>query len=767
MKSRWLCLTVIVGILLGVGGFLLLPISGSLGGRIDLKFKENLGRTAAAPRLEMNFGRLPIYFIENRGQVDKQVKYYAAGKGHTLFFTRDGMVLSMVPPGKAPGEEPPGFPPLGPKGHRAQQARPEETAPVMPNIVRVTPVEIKKDVKIKALQLQDCRVNYFIGKDPKKWRTDIPTYGGVIYEGAYQGVDLKFYGRGRELEYDIVVKPGADPGQVRFAYDGVEELRLTPEGHLALKLPSGGELIQKKPVAYQEIAGHKVAREARFAVQKGGARLVAGFEVASYDRKYHLVIDPVLIYSTYLGGNDYDEALGVAVDAAGAAYIAGYTSSSNFPTSNPLQESNAEGQDVFVAKISPAGNALVYSTYLGGSSDDYAYGVTVDTAGAAYVAGATYSNNFPTSANAPQNTFGGGSYDAFAAKISPEGNTLVYSTYLGGSGGDRANGIAVDTSGAAYIAGGTGSPNFSTTANAFQRTLGGGYNAFVAKISPAGDGLTYSTFLGGSVADNANGIVVDAAGAAYVAGQASSPNFPVTANAYQRTFGGGYSDVFVAKLTPAGNGLAYATYLGGSSDELGKGIAVDAAGAAYVAGFTYSPNFPTTANAFQRTFGGGSSDAFVVKVSPAGDALPYSTYLGGSGQDIANGITVDATGAAYITGYTSSINFPTAQAPQAAFAGARDAFVTKLSPGGDALVFSTYLGGSTWDWANGIAVDAVGATYVAGYTFGNFPTRKALQYAYGGGGGDAFLAKIGDAPPRPKGSVVPAISLLLLLSDDE
>lgn len=771
MKGRWLCSVIMVGVLLGVVCCWFGLIGGAVGGKTTLspglgKTKRNLGETAALPRLETNYGRMPLYFIENRGQVDKKVKYYAVGRGHTLFFTREGVVLSLARPAKAAWEETPGSVGLGPTGRLARQGRQEGTAPVIASVVRVTPVGIKKNVKIKALQPQKCKVNYFIGNDPSRWHTDIPTYAGVLYEGAYQGVDLKFYGRGRELEYDVVVKPGADAGQVRFAYEGVKELRLTTEGNLALKLPDGGELLQKKPVVYQEIAGQRVAREARFAVQEGGARLMAGFEVAAYDKKYPLVIDPVLIYSTYLGGNDYDEALGIAVDASGAAYVAGYTSSSNFPTSNALQGSNAGGQDVFVAKLTPAGNGLAYATYLGGSSDDYAYGVAVDASGAAYVAGATYSSNFPTTANALQRTHGGGSYDAFVAKISPAGDSLAYATYLGGSGGDRANGIAVDVDGSAYITGGTGSPNFPTTAGALQKTFGGAWDAFVAKLSPGGNTLVYSTYLGGSSEDCGNGITVDAAGAAYVTGQASSTNFPTTVNALQRIHGGGYSDAFVAKLTSGGDALVYATYLGGSGDELGKGIAVDAAGAAYVTGFTYSPNFPTTPNALQKTFGGGACDAFVAKVSPVGDTLSYSTYLGGSGQDIANGIAVDSTGAAYITGYTSSSNFPTSNAPQGAFGGARDAFVTKMSPGGDSLTYSTYLGGSTWDWANGIAVDAAGAAYVAGYTFGNFPTANALHWNYGGGGGDAFVAKIGD-PPISRRGIVPAIGLLLLLNEDD
>lgn len=771
MKGRWFCCAVIVLALIHVVSVCYGLIAGVFEGKkthicSPEKAKRNYGESAAAPLLESNYGRLPLYFIENRGQVDKRVKYYAAGKGQTLFFTRQGMVLSLVRPAKPSEEETPGSLTLGSKGNSVRHGRPEGTAPAKTSVVSVTPVGIQKGVQLKAIQPQKCLVNYFIGNDPSKWRTNIPTYAGVLYEEAYKGVDLKFYGRGRELEYDVVVKAGADPGQVRFAYNGVTDLRLTPEGHLALTLPDGGELFQKKPVVYQEIAGQRVVREARFAVKGSGARLVAGFEVASYDNRYPLVIDPVLVYSTYLGGNNYDEAYGIVVDGTGAAYVAGYTSSSNFPTPNAFQGTFGGGSyNAFIAKLSPGGNSLVYSTYLGGSTDDRATAIAVDASGAGYVAGYTSSSNFPITASALQKSKAGGQ-DAFVTKLSPGGDSLAYSTYLGGSSDDQAKGIAVDATGAAYVAGGTDSSNFPTTSNAPEILLQGAWSAFISKINPAGSALVYSTYLGGVYLDSANAIAVDASGAAYITGQASSPNFPTTVNVLQRNLGGGYSDAFVTKINPAGSAWAYSTFLGGNGDDLGKGIAVDSAGAAYVTGFTSSKNYPVTANVPQRTFGGGSYNVFVSKVGLAGDSLIYSTYLGGNVQDIGNGIALDGTGAAYVTGATASANFPTTNnVPQSTFGGARDAFVTKLSPAGDALVYSSYLGGSTWDWANAIAVDAAGAAYVVGYTFGNFPTRNALQYGYGGGGGDAFVAKIGDAPPPSGKGIVPAISLLLLLND--
>jgi hypothetical protein len=401
-----------------------------------------------------------------------------------------------------------------------------------------------------------------------------------------------------------------------------------------------------------------------------------------------------------------------------------------------------------VFKLNAAGNALVYSTYLGGSADDGGNGIAVDGAGNAYVTGTTVSTDFPT-ANPLQATCAGIS-DAFVTKLNAAGNALVYSTYLGGSRYDVGNGIAVDGAGNAYVTGFTDSTNFPT-ANALQATFGGGVNgedAFVAKLNATGHALVYSTYLGGSD-DEGNGIAVDGSGNAYITGRTLLSTFP-TANSLQATFGGGFADAFVSKLNAAGNALVYSTFLGGSGDEAGKGIAVDGAGNAYVTGFTSSTDFPTT-NPLQATSGGGvyGEDAFVAKLNATGNALVYSTYLGGSGDDFGDGIAVDGAGNAYVTGSTDSTDFPTANPLQATCAGVSDAFVTKLNAAGNALVYSTYLGGSDGDGGDGIAVDGAGNAYVTGFTSStDFPTANPLQATYAGVS-DVFVTKVPDPDMDP------------------
>ena len=433
--------------------------------------------------------------------------------------------------------------------------------------------------------------------------------------------------------------------------------------------------------------------------------------------------------------------------------MTGYTQSTDFPTTaGAVQAASGGGfdRDAFVTKLNPAGTALVYSTYLGGSGDDEAFGIAVDALGSAYVTGYTNSPNFPTP-GAVQPVFGGGS-DAFVTKLNPAGAGLVYSTYLGGRYFDVGRGIAVDALGSAYVTGWTLSDNFPTTAGTVQPAFGGFNDAFVTNLNPTG-GFVYSTYLGGSHVDQGYGIAVDALGNAYVTGETVSTNFPTTGTV-QPTFGGGFSDAFVTELTPTGTGLVYSTYLGGSSADVGFGVAVDALGSAYVTGGTDSPNFPTTAGAVQPTPGFGG-DAFVTKLAPAGTALLYSTYLGGSSIDTGVGIAVDAQGSAYVTGATNSPDFPTAGPGESTFGGGvYDAFVTKLAPAGTELVYSTYLGGSDYDVGFGIAVDAQVNAYVTGATASaNFPTVGAEQPTFGGVV-DAFVAKIAEVPASTPGCEV-------------
>ncbi len=504
------------------------------------------------------------------------------------------------------------------------------------------------------------------------------------------------------------------------------------------------EIRWHKPVVYQEKNGTRQEIAAHYSVTDTNR---VGFEVARYDTRRPLYIDP-LIYSTYLGGNGSDGSFGIAVDSAGNAYVTGGTSSTNFPTVNPLQPTYGGGGDAFVAKINPSGSALVYSTYLGGSSYECGESIAVDSAGNAYVTGGTSSTNFPT-VNPLQPTYGGGEDDAFVAKINPQGSALVYSTYLGGSSHDFGDGIAVDSAGDAYVTGNTTSTNFPTTPGTFQTNFGGGWDAFVAKINPEGSALVYSTYLGGSSYDYGQGIAVDSAGNAYVIGGTSSTNFPTTPGTFQTNFGGGW-DAFVAKINPEGSALVYSTYLGGSGSDTGEGIAVDSAGNAYVTGGTNSIDFPVTPGAFQTT-NHGSNDAYVTKLNSTGSALVYSTYLGGGNTESPNGIAVDSSGNAYVVGTTYSNDFPiTPGAFQIVCNSGNvincdrygDAFVSKLNPSGSALVYSAYLGGSGNDWGNGIAVDSSGNAYVTGETNSlNFPRLNPLQRAYGGGD-DAFVTKI-------------------------
>lgn len=710
--------------------------------------------TKIQPKLVASYGRLPLHFEANRGQTDARVRFLSRGAGYTIFLTADEAVLALrkSQPGLSRLEP---FGPVDPRTGRwpslagnlkslwrslipdLSQVVPEPNAgkatvlarfeSQSPQVMRMRLVGGNADSRVVGLHPLPGRSNYIIGNDPKKWRTRVPSYARVKYESVYPGVDLVYYGNQRQLEYDFVVAPGADPKQIKLNFVGADGMHLdAASGDLVVKV--GKEEIRfHKPVVYQaavaEVSGRRRRSQSAGTAELEGRFILASssevaFRVAGYDPKRTLVIDPVLSYSTYLGGSSDDYGNSLAVDAAGNAYVTGYTASSDFPTATPLDQANAGSYDAFVAKLNAAGSALVYSTYLGGSSDDYGNSVAVDASGNAYVTGHTSSTDFPTTT--PLQASNGGLFDAFVAKLNPAGGALVFSTYLGGSSDDRGNGIAVDATGNVYVAGTTSSSDFPTATPLQPHSGGGVYDVFVAKLNAAGSSLVYSTYLGGSDDDYGNGIAVDAAGSAYITGYTSSTNFP-TANPLQSKFGG-QNDAFVAKLNSTGSALTYSSYLGGAGDDRSNGIAVDAAGNAYVTGATQSTDFPTV-NAFQGTFGSTSlNDAFVSKVNPTGSALVYSTYLGGS--DGALAIAVDAAGDAYVTGHSTAPGFPTVSPLQASFGGGQnDAIVSELDPAGSALLFSTYLGGTDFDYGDGIAVDAPGNVYVTGYTYsGDFPT---------------------------------------------
>jgi hypothetical protein len=690
--------------------------------RVPSKAKANDVDPILLASIAKSYGNLPLCFEANKGQVDDAVKFLSKGNGYTLFLTSTEAVLSLK------------------RGSLSPEVN--ESKPAANDVIRVKAVGANPNSKMRGLDELRGKSNYFIGNDPAKWRTDVPNYAKVMIEDVYPGIDLVYYGNQRQLEFDWIVNPGADPGAIKFAVEGKSGLQIDTQGNLILD--EKAELLLNKPFIYQQRAGSRTEIAGRYILL---GKRKAAFQLGEYDASLPLVIDPVLRYSTYLGGMDGDAGYGIAVDSYGGIYVTGFTNSSDFPAQNPI---NWNGSEAFITKLSATGSTLVYSTYLGGSDYELGYGIAVDSFGNAYVTGTTNSFNFPT-VNAFQGN-GGPSYDAFVTKLNASGNALVYSTYLGGSGDDEGRGIAVDASGNASVTGFAVSTNFPTTAGSFQPGTAGGVDVFVSKLSASGNALIYSTYLGGSDHDYGFGIAVDSSGSAYVTGYAQSVDFPTSANCVQGSSGANW-DAFVTKLNSSGSALAYSTYLGGSADEQGTGIAIDSSRRAYVTGWTSSGNFPTTANSFQGNINGGA-DAFVSRLNASGTALVYSSYLGGSDAEQGTGIAVDSSGNAYLTGITFSVDFPTSpDAFQTSNSGEGflDAFVTIVNASGDALSYSTYLGGIDFDWGNGIGVDSSGNAYVTGFTYSpNFPKANAFQRSYGGNT-DAFIVKIG--PPASGGTV--------------
>ena len=541
----------------------------------------------------------------DRTQTDPQVKFLSRGGRHVLFLTPTETVLVLTTPKQAAKDESPSI--------RGKPGRPEEGTRT---VLRMTFTGANPTPRIAGLEALPGKANYFIGNDPAKWQTNVPTYAKVRYEELYPGIDLVYYGTHRQLEYDFVVRPGADPSRIALEFTGADRLELDPAGDLVMHT-AAGQIRQRKPVIYQEVEGVRKEIPGGYAVR--GSQEV-GFRVAAYESGRPLVIDPTLDYSTFLGGSSSDQGLGIAVDANGGAYVTGKTSSLDFPTT---VGTFGGGTDAFVTKLDPSGSTLVYSAYLGGISTDEGRGIAVDATGNAYVTGSGQ-NGFAVTSGAFDTTFNGGLIDAFVTKLNAGGSALVYSTFLGGSGNDEGFGIAVDGNGSAYVTGKTGSLDFPMTVGAFHTTSGGGTDAFVTKLDPSGSALVYSTFLGGNNTDEGHGIALDAAGSAYVTGVTASADFPVTAGTFDATFGGN-TDAFVAKINPSGSALVYSTYLGGANQDQGNGIAVDATPSAYVTGYTFSDDFPVTSGALQSVRR-GDFDAFVAKISE--DTTPPSVSCG-------------------------------------------------------------------------------------------------------------------------------------------
>jgi hypothetical protein len=743
-------------------------------------------RHAIEPRLICDFRRHfergydghHVSFETNLGQTDAHVRFLSRQANLTLFLTNKEAVFSFTQETN--------------QSHTSEETRRIAISSLMtsrfltyPSSARSSPtrttlsmelVGTNPDVEIKGEEPLVAQSNYFIGNDPSNWHTHVPNYAKVRYHNLYSGVDLIYYASRGQFEFDLVLSPGADSNAIRFsasAPNGRLSARLDRNGDLILKI-DGREVRLHAPVVYQTNArGAKDYIQGGYVLDAHGPIENRGipirFWVAPHDRTKSLVIDPTLGYSTFLGGSREDFANAIAVDGAGSVYVTGQTISIDFPLKNPYSSTcincSMSNPGVFISKFTPDGSALVYSTYLGGtnSATQTGTGIAVDFSGSAYVTGYTQATDFPTTAGTYQTCLACpitqnapfGNTDGFVTKLSPTGSQLVYSTYLGGSGGfsgDGGNAIVVDTAGSAYVTGITNSLDFPTTANAFQRTCVGcntdGGVGFVTKLNPNGQKpLAYSTYLGGgdgsfTTGDSGSGIAIDSSGNAYITGTTASGSFPTTPGAFQQHPHTNEGPApFVTKLKADGSVLIYSTLIGGTSFDDANAIAIDSQGNAYITGRADSSDFPTTAQAFQPNDPNPNGDCpFVTKLNSTGSSLVYSTFVGGtspSTTEAGNAIAVDGKGDAYLVGRTGAPNFPTTpDALRTSCSGcASKAFVTVLNPSGQALIYSTYLGGSSVDLGNAIALDTSGNVYITGSTFSpDFPvTPGAFQTQCGGG----------------------------------
>lgn len=691
-------------------------------------------------RVEAAYGNLPLSFEPNRGQTDPRVKFLSRTRHRTLWLTKDEAVLAVGRPRR---------------NHLS--ANEEATAalqayPATPAVLRMKFAGANSETTIEEEDRLPGIVNYFAGR-PAQWRTKIPTYARVRYRRLYPGIDLVFYGNNRELEYDLVVSPGADPGQIRLAIAGARKIRIDHEGNVVLET-SAGDVIQQKPRIYQRNGAtlHQIAGD--YVIT---GRHEIGFRLESYDPRSPLVIDPVLRFSTFLGGSNFDQGGGIGVDSHNSVVVTGQTCSPEFPVT--IGTAPSVGCAIFITKLDFAGSHLLFSTTLTNGTPFFnsSPALSLDPDDNVYIAGSTpFPSFFPATPGAYQ-TAVSANVDAFVVKLNANGSSIIYSTFLGGTLPNSANGVAADADGNAYVTGSTLSANFPTTPGAFQRqcklapssVFCESQPAFVVKLNSNGTRALFSTVLGGSKTQTGSGIALDSSGNAYVAGITTSTDFPTTAGSAQPVFGGGSGDAFVTKVSSSGSHLIFSTYLGGGAFDAASGVAVDASGNAYVTGSTSSTNFPVL-KALQPSCalqpGVGCDNAFIAKLSPNVGKLLYSTFLGGGGDglDLGQAIAVTKAGQAYVTGVTSSSFFPiTTPAFQKVFrAGSirRDGFITKVSSAGT-LIYSSYLGVDV-DVPVGVALDPDTNAYVAGGTIGDFPVTPGSFQQTLRGRQNAFVAKV-------------------------
>ncbi len=712
-----------------------------------------------APRPQPRYNQAPLTFEENRGQTDPQVKFLSRAKGYTAFLTASGVVLSVRPKEVV---KPAGKPAVSMKQRKVSSS---------------SAVEFRLVGSANAMTVGEApqagRVNYFIGNDPKQWRTNVPTFGRVRYKSIYPGIDLIYYGNHRQLEYDFVVAPHADPDSIQFQVKGAKQVQVSSEGNLIVKM-SDGELHFQSPTVYQESNGLRVPLQGEYAM-KSPTRV--GFHIPSFDPGMPLIIDPVLVYSTYLGGSGDDQPTGIAVDSQGSVYVTGYTDSTDFPLAS-LGSLPPGSDHVFVAKFDSSGSNLVYADYIGGNSQDYGYALAIDSANEVYVTGSTASSDFPT-VNAYQGTYPG-SFNAFLTKISSDGSSLLYSTYLGGNGSDIPSRVAIDNLSNAFVTGDTSSTNFPV-ANAYQSTAspnqGGVYGTygFLTKFSPDGSSLIFSTYLGGSSnmslgcgtpdcwpqpVSSVTGLALDSSGNAYLAGTTNTYDFPTTSGAYLTTdtTTQNSSVGFVSKISASGN-LGYSTYFYesfGFTDV--TGVAVDSTGSAYITGLAFSDGtFPITSTSICDPSASGSacSYAFVTKFDASASSLAYSTFLGANNYAVPAAIVLDQNNDAYVLATTSSDSFATVNGIEP-YAGGNDLLLVEIDPAAGSQLFATYLGGSTDENAAAMAIDAAGNLYLTGTTDStDLPTTQQAFQSTPGGNTDGFVMKI-ETASAPLVSLTPS-----------
>ncbi len=656
-----------------------------------------------------SYGKLPLSFEENKGQTDASVRYLSRGSGYTLFLTEKDAVLSLA---------------------TVDKNRQKNSTAIRMGFAGSTGA-----ATVEASELQPGRSSYLSGRDSSKWLTNISQFGRVNYRNVYPGIDASFYGNQRQLEYDLIVAPGADPKQIRLRYEGIGKITVAKNGNLMIETALGN-LEQLAPVSYQTINGVRRPVASKYAVRSNGE---VTFDVARYDRSQPLVIDPVVQWSTFIGGTSADVANSIALDSANNIYLTGYTTSADFPEAT-VRFGGTRGisgtQDAFIVKIAAGGSTLLKSSYLAGENDDQGMVIKVDNEGSVYVAGFTNSNFFPT-ATPFQDTLSSNTVDAFIVKLPPALDSLTFGTYLGGIGDDRVNDMAIDSGKNIVLVGTTTSSNFSGTT-----TQVGGADAFVAKLNADGRTYAFRVYLGSRGTDSGNGVALDSANNIYVTGRTNRFDFPTTAGVIQPNIvTDGAVDAFVTKYNPTGTRL-YSTFMGGAGYDEGIAIGVDNTGAAYIFGVTESANFPTL-NPIRGALS-GTRDAFLTKLNPTATARVYSTFLGGSGSDNAEALFLNpATGGIVLTGWTNSADLPVASANQAAIGGGADAFVMEINPAGTGYVSSSYLGGAGDDFGNGVTQDGAGNIYVTGTTFSfNFPITAGARQLSLSGTQDAFVTKL-------------------------